>query len=154
MKLVHIIVNKNQRTVTMQQCESLSFLDGQPVELCFILHSESEVILQHAHILMSCLTANEFHTVRSREFHTVTITAGRSEPSNQYGPGLLVWEALDGTKISIVFFSYIIACEMFSSSLSAGINFRKYDPLLWWRNHESYVPTIAKPPSKYLCIFA
>ena len=75
MKLVHIIIkNKtiNQRTVTMQQCESLSFLDGQPVELCFILHSESEVILQHAHtcILMSykpkSLTANEFHTVRSR----------------------------------------------------------------------------------------
>ena len=40
------------------------------------------------------------------------------------------------------FFSYMIACAIFASSLSAEINFRKYNPLLWWRNHESYVPTI------------
>ena len=26
----------------------------------------------------------------------------------------------------------------------AEINFRKDDPLLWWRNHETYFPTIAK----------
>ena len=65
-----------------------------------------------------------------------------------------VWEALDGTKKTIVFFSYMIACAMFPSSPSAEINFRKYDPLLWWRNHESYVPTTAKPASKYLYIFA
>ena len=60
---------------------------------------------------------------------------------------IAVWEALDGTKL---FFS---SCAMFPSSLSAEINFGKYDPLLWWRNHESYVPTIAKPASMYLCIF-
>ena len=45
-----------------------------------------------------------------------------------------VSEALDGTKNSIVF-SYKIACAMFPSSLSAEINFRKYDPLLWSRNN-------------------
>ena len=31
-------------------------------------------------------------------------------------------------KKSIVFFSYMIACAMFPSSLSAEINFIKYDP--------------------------
>ena len=41
-----------------------------------------------------------------------------------------VSEALDAT---IIF--NMIACTMFPSSLSAEINFRKYDPLLWWRNH-------------------
>ena len=47
-----------------------------------------------------------------------------------------VSEALDGTKNSIVFLATrYIACAMFPSSLSAEINFRKYDPLLWWRNH-------------------
>ena len=34
-----------------------------------------------------------------------------------------VWEALDGTKKSIVFY-YMIACAMFPSSLPAEINFR------------------------------
>ena len=34
----------------------------------------------------------------------------------------------------------------------AEINFRKDDPLLWWRNHETYFPTIAKLARKYLCI--
>ena len=55
-----------------------------------------------------------------------------------------VWEALDGTKKNQLFFSYMIACAMLPSSQSAEINFRKYDPLLWWRNHESYIPTIRK----------
>ena len=50
--------------------------------------------------------------------------------------------AVDGTKKNQLFFSYMIACAMFPSSLSAEINFRKYDPLLWWRNHESYVPNV------------
>ncbi|KAL5457250.1 hypothetical protein EMCRGX_G034497 [Ephydatia muelleri] len=34
----------------------------------------------------------------------------------------------------------------------AEINFRKDDPLLWWRSHETYFPTIAKLARKYLCI--
>ena len=34
----------------------------------------------------------------------------------------------------------------------AEINFRKDDPLLWWRNHETYFPTIAKLARNYLCI--
>ena len=34
----------------------------------------------------------------------------------------------------------------------AEINFRKDYPLLWWRNHETYFPTIAKLARKYLCI--
>ena len=34
----------------------------------------------------------------------------------------------------------------------AEINSRKDDPLLWWRNHEMYFPTIAKLARKYLCI--
>ena len=54
-----------------------------------------------------------------------------------------VWEASDGTK-NLLDFSYMIACAMFPLASS----------LLWWRNHESYVPTIAKPASNYLCIFA
>ena len=69
--------------------------------------------------------------------------------------------AVDGTKLpwmaqkkNQLFFSYMIACAMFPRSLSAEMNFRKYYPLLWWRNHEPHVPTIAKPASKYLCIFA
>ena len=33
-----------------------------------------------------------------------------------------------------------------------SISFRKDDPLLWWRNHETYFPTIAKLARKYLCI--
>ena len=56
-------------------------------------------------------------------------------------------------KKSIVF-SYMVACAMLPNSLSAVINFRKYDPLLWWRNHESYTSLpYAKPASNYLCIF-
>ena len=63
-----------------------------------------------------------------------------------------VWEA---QKKNQLFFSYMIACTMFPSSLSAEINFIKYDPLLWWRNHESYTSLpYARPASKYLCIFA
>ena len=35
-----------------------------------------------------------------------------------------VWEALEDTKNQLIF-SYMIACAMFPSSLSAEINFRK-----------------------------
>ena len=59
-----------------------------------------------------------------------------------------VWKALDGTKNQ---FFFLRSCAIFSR---LEINFGKYDPLLWWRNHEPYVSTIAKPASKYLCIFA
>ena len=65
-----------------------------------------------------------------------------------------VWEALDGKNKKSIVFSYMVACAMFPSSLSAVINFRKKDPFLWWRNHESYTSLrYAKPASKYLCIF-
>ena len=37
-----------------------------------------------------------------------------------------VSEALDGTKKNQLFFSYMIACAMFPSSLSAEIDLRKY----------------------------
>ena len=40
-------------------------------------------------------------------------------------------------KKNLLYFSYKIACAVFPSSLSAEINFIKYDPLLWWRNHVS-----------------
>ena len=35
---------------------------------------------------------------------------------------------------------------------TAETNFRSDDPLLWWRNHESCFPTIAKLTRKYLSI--